>query len=271
MTLVSVRRSNPRCQQRFAARLAATLDFSDPPQGGDALPLLWHWAYFTPSTGSAELGEDGHPRLTCGLLSAYPRRMWASGDVEFKNPLVLGIPATRTSRIQSAKESMSRSGRLVFVTVEHRYSQDDSERVVERQTLVYRQAGPPMSLPVGEHVPVLMQNQWLNRQTLDSRLLFRFSAITFNTHRIHYDRSYASLVEGYPTLVVHGPLTALLVAECIRKQSGSELTRFRFRASAPLFVDSTFLIIGSTDTPVTAQVVRNDGVEAMRVSAELKG
>lgn len=258
-----------------AVRIGATIDSAERPREGDALPLLWHWAYFTPSTPTSELGPDGHPRLPPGPISRYPRRMWASGRVVAEGSLVLGAPATRHSRLVSSKESDGRSGALLIVQVEHRYSQQGVDRIVETQTLVYRQEGPVLPLPAGDHRPEIEPGQWQEAHTLTPPALFRFSAVTFNSHRIHYDQPYATSVEGYPTLVVHGPLTALLVAESVRRRFGRDLARFEFRASAPLFAGTAFTIVGTPGTPgtplspVSAVVVRNDGVEAMQVTADL--
>ena len=262
-------RTTSELSAEHAARVGAAIDSSTQLRNGDVLPLLWHWAYFTPNTPTAELGDDGHARLPPGPLSGYPRRMWAAGKIKAGSPLVLGVPAVRTSRIMGVKESTGRSGALAIVTLEHRYAQDGADRLVEEQTLVFRKAGPPTPLPSGEHRPSVDGDQWFDHRRLNSRLLFRFSSITFNTHRIHYDQPYATSVEGYPALVVHGPLTALLVAESIRRACGPDLARFEFRANAPLFVDSELMIVGTPGTPVVAQVIRNDGVEAMRVLADL--
>jgi hydroxyacyl-ACP dehydratase HTD2-like protein with hotdog domain len=254
-----------------AVRIGATVDAPEVPREGEPLPLLWHWAYFTPTVPTSGLGEDGHAPLPQGPASGYPRRMWASGTVEARAPLVLGRPATRTSTITSAKESVGRSGPLLIVQLEHRYSQGGRDAVVEGQTLVYREAGPPTPPPVGDHRPPVGEDEWHQRHVPDSRLLFRFSAVTFNTHRIHYDQPYATGVEGYPGLVVHGPLTALLVGESIRREHGRELARFEFRANAPLFADHPFTIVGRRGDPVTARVVRNDGTDAVQVTAKLAG
>ncbi len=257
-----------------AHRLAATIDSPVRLATGDPLPLLWHWAFFTPDAPTADLGDDGHPRLPPGPLSAYPRRMWASGTVAAAGPLAVGVPATRATSIVRVKESTGRSGALAIVTLEHRYGQGGADRLVEEQTLVYREAGPAVPMPVGDHRPTVAGDQWSDRHRPDSRLLFRFSSVTFNTHRIHYDQPYATSVEGYPALVVHGPLTALLVGESIRQATGREVTRFEFRATAPLFAGSEFTIVGTPGgpgEPVAATVVRNDGTEAMQVSADLAG
>ena len=253
-----------------AARIAATIDATTSVRDGDALPLLWHWAYFTPSVPTADLGTDGHPRLPAGPVSPYPRRMWASGSIEAPGHLVVGVPATRTSRVVGSKESAGRSGALLIVRLEHRYRQEGADRLVEEQTLVYREAGPPLPLPTGEHQASVEGAQWQERHAIDSTTLFRFSAVTFNSHRIHYDQPYAQAIEGYPGLVVHGPLTALLVGESIRNHVGRDLSRFEFRANAPLFAGSEFTIVGTPGQPVTVQVLRNDGVDAMHASATVR-
>jgi len=254
------------------SRIGAVLDEPHTFTAGEPLPLLWHWAHFTPLTPTAQLGSDGHPVLPPGPTQGYPRRMWASGLVEAPGHLVVGQPATRTTRVMRTKASEGRSGALLIVTVEHRYAQDGTDRIVEEQTLVYRTPGPPVLLPAGDHHPVVTDGQWAESHRPDAVTLFRFSAVTFNSHRIHYDQPYATAVEGYPALVVHGPLTALRVGESIRRQCGQELARFEFRATAPLFADLAFTIVGTpADDGPTAVVVRNDGTEAMTAHATLGG
>jgi hydroxyacyl-ACP dehydratase HTD2-like protein with hotdog domain len=252
-----------------ADQVGAGLNIVAAPRRGDPLPLLWHWAYFTPTAASDQLGADGHPILPPGPISAYPRRMWAAGRVDADRPLIVGSPAIRITSIISAKETEGRSGGLFIVRVEHRYRQFDVHCITEEQTLVYRTSGPPTPLPVGNHHPEVSEGQWAQRHAPDTKTLFRFSSITFNSHRIHYDEPYATGVEGYPALVVHGPLTALLVAESIRGHFQKDLGHFEFRASSPLFAGAPFTIVGTPGTPITAQVIRNDGAEAMVVSAEL--
>jgi hydroxyacyl-ACP dehydratase HTD2-like protein with hotdog domain len=253
------------------ARISATIDSTATFAAGETLPLLWHWAHFTPITPTADLGPDGHSRLPSGPAKRYPRRMWASGAVEAPGQLIVGEPATRTSKIVDSKESEGRSGALLIIRVEHRYRQFDTDQIIEEQSLVYRTPGPAVPLPAGDHQLAAEPGQWQERYTLDTATLFRFSAITFNSHRIHYDHPYATTVEGYPALVVHGPLAALLVGESIRRRSGRELSRFEFRAGAPLFVDLPFTIVGTDNHAWDAQVIRNDGVEAMKVAATLNG
>jgi 3-methylfumaryl-CoA hydratase len=257
-----------------ALRLAATLDVATPPVEGTPLPLLWHWAYFTPAVPTAGLGPDGHPRLPAGAPTArYPRRMWAGGRVSLVAPLVVGRPAERHSTVLRTKETSGRSGDLLVVTLEHRYRQGGADAVVEEQDLVYRAAGPPVPLPEGDEVAAAPDGGWSVRRQLAPTTLFRFSALTFNTHRIHYDEPYATGEEGYPGLVVHGPLTAVLLAEAARQAMGREVSSFDFRATAPLFAGLPFDLVGQPGEggAIDSRAVRNDGQTAMAATIGLLG
>lgn len=255
-------------------RLAATLDVAASPPDGAPLPLLWHWAFFTPTVATAGLGPDGHPRLPAGAPTArYPRRMWAGGRVRLDAPLVVGRPAERRSTVLRTKETSGKSGDLLVVTLEHRYRQGGADAVVEEQDLVYRSAGPPVPLPEGDEVAAAPDGGWSVRRQLGPPTLFRFSALTFNTHRIHYDEPYATGEEGYPALVVHGPLTAVLLAEAARQAMGREVSSFDFRATAPIFAGLPFDLVGQPrdDGVVDSRAVRNDGQTAMTATIGLLG
>ena len=250
--------------------IAAALDAPGPYGDGDRLPLLWHWAHFTPRTPTAAIGADGHPPTPAHIHDRYPRRMWASGSIEAPGRLAIGEPAERHSTIAERKESDGRSGPLLIVTVEHTYRQAGAEPLVERQTLVYRTPGPPVPVPEGDHVPTPGPGQWIERRCPSPVELFRFSAITFNSHRIHYDAAYARNEEGYPGLVVHGPLTAITAATSMERNAQRALRSFRFRAVAPLFVGLTSHIVGGIEgDDVAMEVVRNDGTTAMEASGTL--
>jgi hydroxyacyl-ACP dehydratase HTD2-like protein with hotdog domain len=243
------------------ARLALTLDLP-PLEAGDALPLLWHWSCFTPTAATADLGPDGHPRPR-DALGAYPRRMWGAGRVDVLEPLVAGEPATRHSALAGVKRVDGQSGALLIAKVDHTYRQLGVERLREEQTIVYRGAGPPVPLPEGTVTPALDAG-WHRVVEPDTRLMFRYSAVTFNTHRIHYDLPYARDVEGYPALVFQGPLSALLIAAGAAADAGRPLASFTFRASNPLFAGLPFTITGRLDgTAGTAEITRNDGAVAM--------
>jgi 3-methylfumaryl-CoA hydratase len=251
-----------------AGRLAATLDMPAPAPGAP-LPLLWHWAFFTPTTPTTGLGPDGHPKLPPGGKTAgYPRRMWVGGRVRSDSVLVVDQIATRRSRVSSWRETSGRSGSLLIVTIEHVYSQAGRVAVVEEQDLAYRSAGPELSLPSGDHLEEAPPGGVRRVMIADPPLLFRFSAATFNSHRIHYDEPYARRSEGYPTTVVHGPLTAMLLAGLASQVGGAPVTGLDFRAEAPLFQGLPFTLVAGPDGDgITGRAVRNDGVTAMTATA----
>ncbi|MBN3786621.1 MaoC family dehydratase N-terminal domain-containing protein [Burkholderia sp. Ac-20353] len=228
-----------------AAAFAATLDHDPRPTAGDALPPLWHWLYFWSVARQSELGQDGHPRKG-GFLPdlGLPRRMWAGGRVTFEAPLPIGGTATRTSRVLSVERKEGRSGRLGFVTVEHTVVSGGSIAIREEHDIVYRGAAEPgTATPAPKAAPE--DAQWQRDITPDEVLLFRYSALTFNGHRIHYDRSYAREVEGYPDLVVHGPLIATLLLDLVpRSLPGATIREYAYRAVRPTFVGNTFSVCG---------------------------
>lgn len=221
----------------FPARaLAAALARDELPADGDALPLCWHWLYFHDTPSAAATGADGHPKVGDFLPPvSLPRRMWAAGALQVERPLRLGLPATRVSRIRSIERKAGKSGELVFVTVDHRLSQDGRDCIREEQNLVYREAATGMSrLPAGELAP--LHADWRRDIVPDPVLLFRYSALTYNAHRIHYDREYATTQEFYPALVVHGPLLATLLLNLLdTRLPDARIAEFRFRAVRPTF------------------------------------
>lgn len=248
-------------------RLAATLALKDDVDdigADDPLPLLWHWAFFAPAVPTAALGADGHPSLPAGgPLAGFTSRMWVGGRVVGDGPLVAGVPAVRRSAVDRVERKHGRSGDLVVVTVRHEIEQDGAVVVRELQDLVYRGRGGPAAMPVGDERPPAPDGGWADALVIGPVRLFRFSAVTFNSHRIHFDAPYATGEEGYPGLVVHGPLTALLLAESAQRR-GFAATTFEYRASAPLFADVPFTVVGSPDGQVVElRAVRNDGLVAM--------
>ncbi len=257
-----------------AWRVASVLDADDDLTDGRPLPLLWHWAFFTPPVPTAELGLDGHPSLPGdGPTAGLPRRMWAGGRIRTEAPLLVGRPAIRRSEVVSAERKSGRSGDLLVVTARHRVEQDGRTVLTEEQDLIYRQPpSTPMPMPVPD--PSMGADErgsaaaggWSERFVADPVTLFRYSAVTFNSHRIHYDPAYAIEEEGYPGLVVHGPLTATLLAESARRRGRSAMApaSFEFRAAAPLFGGVPFTLIGRPDgTGVGLTAVRNDSTVAM--------
>ena len=247
-----VGRTETRMDQVTAApiaALAATLDRDDPPpQPGDTLPPVWHWLYFLPVSRQSEIAPDGHPARG-GFLPPVdlPRRMWAGSRIEFHHPLRVGDAITRVSRIHSVKEKSGRSGPLVFVTVRHEIGNAQGLAIVDEHDIVYRENAIP-----GEHAappPAAPTDQvWERGIEPGDVFLFRYSALTFNGHRIHYDRRYATEVEGYPGLVVHGPLIATLLLDLLRRQMPTaRVTKFSFRAVSPLFDTAPFSVCGATE------------------------
>lgn len=218
-----------------AEALAATLDRPPPTE---VLPPLWHWIYLLEAFPTSNLGPEGHPRPP-DLPIPEGRRMIAGGEVAFHGHVPLGEEATRRSRLLGVEEKEGRSGRLTFVRLGHRTEARATLLVEEEQRIVYLSAPPRPDLPQGS------PPDWPWRRVFvpDELVLFRFSALTFNSHRIHYDRRYTTEVEGHPDLVVHGPLIALLLADLAHERVG-ELVHFSFRATAPLYVNRPITLVG---------------------------
>jgi 3-methylfumaryl-CoA hydratase len=254
------------------AALAATLDRDDPPPGtGSAVPPLWHWLYFLPAARQSELGPDGHPRRG-GFLPPVelPRRMWAGGRLRFARALRVGEVATRVSRIADVMAKDARSGPLVFVTVQHALSTADGAALDEEHDIVYRGLPAPGSAATPPRAPG--DETFARTVVPDDVLLFRYSALTFNGHRIHYDRRYVTEVEGYPGLIVHGPLIATLLLDLLRRERpDATVVRFDFKAVSPLFDLHPFAICGRPDGERTFALWArdHDGALAMQATAEL--
>ena len=230
------------------AALSATLDRSvERPPPGTPLPALWHWLYFLPLYRQADVGADGHAKRG-GFLPPIPlpRRMWAGSQLEFTKPLCVGDALTRTSTIDGVTEKSGRSGALVFVKVRHeiRHRGEADIALTEFHDIVYRDAPKPDEVaPAPKEAPA--HSSWERRWVPDDVLLFRYSALTFNSHRIHYDRRYVTEVEGYPGLVVHGPLIATLLLDLLRHQlPDAVVARYEFRAVRPLFDLDPFFVCG---------------------------
>ena len=219
--------------------LRATLDHpAAPVTVGDALPPLWHWLYFLPMHRQSEIGPDGHPRRG-GFLPPVPlpRRMWAGSQLDFRAPVRVGDAVARHSTIDDVSVKTGRTGTLVFVKVRHelRCNGAADPAIVEFHDIVYRDAQRPDDLPPPPQ-PAATGAAWQREILGDEVLLFRYSALTFNGHRIHYDRPYVTEVEGYPGLVVHGPLIATLLMDLLRRQlPEARVAHFRFKALRPTF------------------------------------
>ncbi len=253
--------------------LTAVLDRDDPPLNPqDSIPPCWHWLYFLPMARQSEIGVDGHP-LRGGFLPPVPlpRRMWAGSHLQFLAPLHAGHALSRTSRIADVRMKTGRTGSLIFVNVDHEIRANGELALIERQDIVYREmphpdepAPPPLLAP-----PTA---QWTREVIPNPVLLFRYSALTFNGHRIHYDRTYVTETEGYPGLVVHGPLIATLLLDLLRRKlPDAQLKAFTFRAIKPLFDTAAFDVCGrQEDAQIVKLWARNkDGHLAMDATATL--
>jgi 3-methylfumaryl-CoA hydratase len=266
---------NDRVTAVPAAALAATLDRADSaPSSGDPLPPLWHWLYFLSLAPQSQIGADGHPKRG-GFLPpvTQPRRMWAGGRLQFHRPLKVGDPVSRVSRIVGIDAKQGRTGELVFVKVQHEISDLGGVAITEEQDIVYRDHPAPNTPPVrGRAAPA--SATWSREVRADEVTLFRYSALTFNSHRIHYDRPYATAVEGYPALVVHGPLIATLLLDALhRNMPAAQVEHFEFRAVSPLFDDAPLFLCGQVEADgrtVRLWAKNAQGELAMEATASLR-
>jgi 3-methylfumaryl-CoA hydratase len=242
---------------------AALLDQPPP----EALPPLWHWFSFLEAPPQSALGEDGHP-ADGHFLPPIPdrRRMIAGGRAQFHSPLHLGAEVVRRSRLAAVRPTSGRSGEMVFVTVRHLFECDGELAVVEEQDVVYRSqpAGAPRTTTA--EPPADAEDEagdWQLRLDPDPRVLFRFSALTYNTHRIHYDQDYVTAVEGYPGLVVHGPLLALLLLELPRRFTPDRaVAGFEYRLRRPCFAGRPVVADGVPDGDGARLSAGNPGAPA---------
>jgi 3-methylfumaryl-CoA hydratase len=238
---------------------------------GDALPPLWHWLYFWDIAPRSKLGREGHPAVG-GFMPpvGQARRMWAGSRVSFPGVLRLAEPAIRVSTIEKVAEKSGRSGKLVFVTVRHELSGSDGLAIVDEHDIVYREdTGKGASARPGEPAPD--RANWTETVDPDPTLLFRYSALTFNGHRIHYDRDYARDVEGYDGLVVHGPLLAtMMVGTAARSAPDRSVSRFEFRGMRPIMDTESFTVNVEPDgdDAVDVWVANGEGMFAMRGRTE---
>lgn len=239
-------------------------------EDGDLLPPGWQWLYFLPSARQDELGADGHPKLG-GFLPPIPlpRRMWAAGRMSIHQPLRIGDEVTRTSTIKAINVKEGRSGTLIFLTLLHELVTNGVNAITEEQDLVYRAQPEPGQQPAGQLAPV--DHAWCQTLDPDPVLLFRYSALTFNAHRIHYDRNYAMTEEHYPALVVQGPLIATLLLELIHNhQPDKPVSQFSFRAIYPTYDTTAFSLCGKAaeESGQLALWAKNaDGILTMEATA----
>jgi 3-methylfumaryl-CoA hydratase len=259
---------------RHAGLMAATLGLSRDALGvGAALPPLWHWTYFLEGLPPTELGRDGHPARG-GFLPPVPlpNRMWAGGVVNFDAPLPLGAAVEKRSRIASVQHKVGRSGDLVFVTVAHEIWHQGQLALRELHDIVYKSAAPAHPAPpVGADVPTdagLPISTRTRTYRPDATQLFRYSALTFNGHRIHYDLDYCRGVEGYDNLVIHGPLNATLLAAWAQEVAGCPLREFRYRGLRPALLGQTLTLHwGESADTAMVWVTLESGAVSMQAEA----
>ncbi|MDQ6618575.1 MAG: MaoC family dehydratase N-terminal domain-containing protein [Pseudomonadota bacterium] len=254
--------------------LEATLDRSGIDwRAGAAIPPLRHWLYFLPTHRASDLGPDGHARRGEFLPPVpLPRRMWAGSRLQFSAPVRVGDAIARDSRIDNVEVKQGRTGPLVFVRVRHEIRVSSEVAIIEEHDIVYRgHPGAQELAPAPEAAPV--NAAWRQNITPDPVLLFRYSALTFNGHRIHYDWRYVTEFEGYPDLIVHGPLIATLLVDLARDHAaGREIASFSFRAIKPLFCNERFAVCGRAEGESAVSLWAQDahGQLAMRASATLR-
>ncbi|AMO71208.1 FAS1-like dehydratase domain-containing protein [Sphingorhabdus sp. M41] len=256
----------PGLLQRFCATIDRPVT--------DDIPQGLHWCLCLPDAPTAQLAEDGHPAKG-GFLPPIPlpRRMWASSSVSFDHPLQLGDTVARVSTVASIEEKSGKSGDLVFVAVDHEMRVGERVAIRERQNIVYREPAATAS-PASQTDSVAPELQgWDWQQTIipSEPLLFRYSALTFNSHRIHYDKPYAMQEEGYPGLVVHGPLMATLLLDLAASELGAnQLSSFSFRGQAPAFANAAIYLVGRQEGDnITLAVISHDGKEIMSAQATI--
>lgn len=252
--------------------LFALLDYPAAPEGDRLFPLS-HWLHFNPTERQSGLGEDGHPALG-GFLPPVPlpRRMWAGSRIEFRSAIRTGQDLRRTSTIDSIAFKQGKSGRLCFIVLRHEVLADEILALTEHQSLVYREAttaSPPPSPAVAQ--PALEEWEWVRSCLPTEVMLFRYSALTFNAHRIHYDLPYATGMEGYPGLVVQGPLVATLLLDSFAQHNpGQEVTRFEFAAKRPLFANQPIQLCGRSAGAGRAELAAVDSQGHMAVTAAVE-
>ncbi len=254
------------------ARFEAVLDSGMPPPGtGTPLPPGAHWCFFLNNAPQSKIGPDGHPERGDFMPPVeLPGRMFAGARYDFPGTLVVGDTVTRTSEIASVTAKSGRSGELLFVTLRHSYANADGNAMIEENDIVFRESAKPGTVQAPAK-PAPDEPQWLRTIHPDPVLLFRYSAITFNSHRIHYDRTYCQNVEGYPGLVVHGPLIATLLMDLCRRENETRLTRFEFRAMSPLFDTEPFTVNAAPDNGGWKLWAANsDGGLSMQARAEFE-
>jgi 3-methylfumaryl-CoA hydratase len=264
-----------RISAEAAAMIHATLGTSThaAPVDGEDLPPLWHWCAFPPVVPTSRLSSDGHPERG-GFLPPLPleRRMWAGGELTFHRPLHVGEAIERQSSIRAVTEKDGAAGPMAFVTVDHRILGEDGLAVEERHDIVYLPMPDRFRAP--RAIPAPTGPRAIDEQVqITTPLLFRYSAITFNAHRIHYDLTYATEVERYPGLVVHGPLQATWLIDAATRHRGTPPSRFSYRGVHPVFHTDSVSLVGEATGPdeLALCTVVEAGHRGMQATANWQG
>jgi 3-methylfumaryl-CoA hydratase len=265
--------SKDRLHSDKLAGLAATLDQDELDLlAGDLVPPAWHWIFFNPIVRASGIGSDGHPSRGEFLPPVdLPRRMWAGGRIFWKENLLVDDPVTRNSVVADVRHKSGKSGDLVFVMVRHQITGKRGGFVEEEQDIVYRSA-PNKHDPQPPAKEAPSDALWSRTINPDPLLLFRYSALTFNGHRIHYDYPYVTKEEGYPGLIVHGPLIATLLLDlCRRECRDQEIKRFEYRAMSPLFAPLPFTVNGRFgESGRTANLWASNANDRLAMKAEVE-
>ena len=259
--------------QRPIAMMQALLNQQD--KQLDELPHLYHWLYFLPIVNGKSLAEDGHPKKG-GFLPPipFPKRMWAGGRLQFLKPIAVNQNIRRESEIIKIDFKQGKSGNMYFVTVKHSVFANEQLAIVEEQDIVYREATNQVQpgKPVAAAIPEAKHYTYKKTFPVNTTTLFRYSALTFNSHKIHYDRPYSMEQEGYPGLVVHGPLLATLLVHTFKQENpDKQITSFDFRAVKPVFDFNQFHICGDIQAGEAELWIEHaDGQPAMKAKVTYK-
>lgn len=243
------------------------------------LPHLYHWFYFLPTVDGQELADDGHPKKGNFLPPIpFPKRMWAGGRLHFLRPIHINQHIRRESEILKVELKHGKSGDMYFVTVKHSIYAEDKLAIVEEHDIVYREASNQVQTQASAEISTVKSDDSRNytykrKFPIDTVSLFRYSAITFNGHRIHYDRPYATQIEGYPGLIVHGPLLATLLIHTFKKENPTkDISSFEFRAVNPVFDFNDFYICGDIQQEKgELWIEKENGLVAMKAKISFKG
>ena len=238
-------------------------------KNGDPLPPLWHWFAFPSATHLSQLGDDGHPKhVGYTPPKDLTRRMWASGSLTFHSVLRVGQEITKDTTVLDIKEKESQSGKMVFITYEHKLRNSSNIAITETQNIVYLQASQSFNPPKKRDVP--QPDYPKDKIVISNPLLFRFSALTYNAHRIHYDLKYAQEVEKYPHLIVHGPLQALFLMQYASELRNSSPKKFSFRGVHPAFANNSMELVAKTSNEDLTLYTASNGHQCMEATASWK-